>query len=202
MSSHPRTKTASNPGPKGGEADVKGALLAAGHALYRDRGFDQVSLRDLADKAGVNQAMVRYYFKDKHGFLAAMLDQGFDRLLEAAPADDAPAAVFEALIIQLNAMPWLPALMMQCVHMSTELRAHFLTRHAPRFVAMLRGAIPQRRGLDPSYAVLSVISMLMFPQLARPVAGSVFGLRFDKNFAKGFADHMAALLGSQGASHD
>lgn len=67
--------------PKGIGADVKRKLLQAGHAVYTERGLDGVSLREVAARAGVNQAMVRYYFKDKQGFEMAMLDDGVETLL-------------------------------------------------------------------------------------------------------------------------
>jgi TetR/AcrR family transcriptional regulator len=201
MSSNPR-KRSSTPGPKGQQADVRADLLAAGHDLYEARGFDQISLRDVADKAGVNQAMVRYYFKDKHGFLSAMLDEGWDRLLAEIPHGSDQHAVFTTLISRLNAMPWLPVLMMQCVYTSTELRAHFVKRHAPRMIEMLRSFAGDRADLDPSFVVLSLASMLVFPQLARPVVGPAFGLRFDDRFARDFATHLTTLFAAKGAVHD
>lgn len=203
MSSRPRRRRpSSTPGPKGEAADVRGALLAAGHELYRERGFDRISLRDVADRAGVNQAMVRYYFKDRHGFLAAMLDEGWGRLFDSVPAGGTATDVFAGLMSSLNAMPWLPVLMMQCVYTSDELRGHFVETHVPRMIAMLRGAVEARLGLDPRFAVLSIISMLVFPHLARPVVGPVFGLRYDERFARDFADHIATLFGSKGTSRE
>jgi TetR/AcrR family transcriptional regulator len=201
MSSRPTKKRSSTPGPKGGQADVKAALLAAGHALYKARGFDQISLRDVADEAGVNQAMVRYYFKDKHGFLTAMLDEGWDRLTRSSPPGTEPAELFEKLIAALNDMPWLPVLMMQCVYTSTELRAHFVKKHVPQMLEMLSGAIDARRGPASAHVVLSVLSILVFPHLARPLVGPVFGVRFDDQFARDLAAHLTAHFGPKGASH-
>ena len=189
-------------GPKGSDADVKGVLLAAGGALYRERGFDSVSLRDVAERAGVNQAMVRYYFKDKHGFLAALLDHGFERLFRAVALGGGAASIFKRVISGMNAMPWLPILMMRSVYASGELRTHFREKHAPKIVAILKETVKLRKGMDPAHAALSIISLLVFPQLARPVVGQVLGIRFDERFAKSFSTHIVKLFDARGATHE
>ena len=43
-------------------------LMASAERLFADRGFDGVSVRDIANAAGVNSALVGYYFRSKEGF--------------------------------------------------------------------------------------------------------------------------------------
>jgi AcrR family transcriptional regulator len=51
--------------------DQDQALLAAGAALYPGLGCAGLSVRRVADAAGVNPAMVHYHFGSKDGFLRA-----------------------------------------------------------------------------------------------------------------------------------
>ena len=44
-------------------------LIASAERLFADRGFDGVSVRDIAKAAGVNSALVGYYFRGKEGLL-------------------------------------------------------------------------------------------------------------------------------------
>lgn len=182
------------PGPRGLGSDVKGELLRAGCALYAERGFEPVSLREIADRAGVTQAMVRYYFKDKHGFETAMLDDGFERFVGVLDNSADFRSAIHAAVSTLNTMPWLPLLMMRTVYVSDDLRSQFAEKHAPRIVAALRGVLVPREDLEPANVFLSIISLLVFPQLAKPVVGPVLGIRFDDAFAAGFADHLAKLF--------
>ncbi|MDM4766934.1 TetR family transcriptional regulator [Pelomonas sp. SE-A7] len=54
------------------------ALLAAGRELYAELGCAGLSVRRLAEAAGVNPAMVHYHFGSKDGFLRTLLQQMYE----------------------------------------------------------------------------------------------------------------------------
>jgi AcrR family transcriptional regulator len=56
------------------------ALLASGRALYPGSGCTGLSVRALAEHAGVNQAMFHYHFKSKETFLRTLLQQMYDEM--------------------------------------------------------------------------------------------------------------------------
>ena len=45
-------------------------LIYSAEALFAERGFDGVSVRDIANAAGVNSALVGYYFRGKEGLFS------------------------------------------------------------------------------------------------------------------------------------
>jgi AcrR family transcriptional regulator len=45
-------------------------LVYCAEALFAERGFDGVSVRDITNAAGVNSALVGYYFRNKEGLLS------------------------------------------------------------------------------------------------------------------------------------
>lgn len=47
-------------------------ILEAAEKLFSDKGFDGTSVRDIAEKAGVNLAMISYYFGSKEKMMEAM----------------------------------------------------------------------------------------------------------------------------------
>jgi AcrR family transcriptional regulator len=49
-------------------------ILVAAEKLFADRGFDGTSVRDIADTAGVNLAMISYYFGSKEKLMEAMFN--------------------------------------------------------------------------------------------------------------------------------
>lgn len=56
------------------------ALLASGRALYPDSGAAALSVRAVAEHAGVNPAMLHYHFKSKREFLRALLAQFYESI--------------------------------------------------------------------------------------------------------------------------
>jgi len=74
------------------------ALLAAGRALFPSRGCAGLTVREVADAAGVNLGMFHYHFKSREAFLRALLqsvyEEMFAELLQRAqqiPSKDAGA---------------------------------------------------------------------------------------------------------------
>jgi len=186
-------KEASRAGPKGSGADVRAALIKAGCALYEERGLEGISLRDVADRAGVNQAMVRYYFTDKNGFEAALLQEGFDRLMGALPDDDDLESLLRSAIGAINVMPWMPLLVMRTIYINDTLRQTFIENNLPRLLPRFSRALNSEAPLT----ILSAVSMLIFPQLARRAIGPVLNIAYDDAFARDYAAHVSSLLKSQ-----
>jgi len=60
-------------GPRAGGADTKGAVLEAARARFALHGYDGTRLRDVAADAGVDVALVSYFFGSKDGLFAAAM---------------------------------------------------------------------------------------------------------------------------------
>ena len=55
------------------ESDVSTAILLAGERAFAEFGYAGASMRGIARDAGVNQAMIAYYFGSKEGLLHAIM---------------------------------------------------------------------------------------------------------------------------------
>lgn len=65
--------------------DVPQRLVDTATALYGERGTQAVSVREIMRKAAVlNEAAVRYYFKNKQGLLAACVERVAEQMAAAA----------------------------------------------------------------------------------------------------------------------
>jgi TetR/AcrR family transcriptional regulator len=62
------------------------ALLEAGAALFSERGLDGASIEDIAERAGVNKALISYHFGGKRGLYAAILESHFGRMAKRLTA--------------------------------------------------------------------------------------------------------------------
>jgi len=64
------------------EKDTRNALLLAAIELFGERGFDGVSLSQVADQAGGDVALIRYYFGSKEDLWQGCIDH-LSQLLES-----------------------------------------------------------------------------------------------------------------------
>jgi AcrR family transcriptional regulator len=55
------------------DATARDAIAAAALKLFSERGFASVSNKELGQAAGVNPALIYYYFKDKHDLFAFVI---------------------------------------------------------------------------------------------------------------------------------
>jgi AcrR family transcriptional regulator len=55
--------------------DARSAILDAAERAFAELGFGGASLRAIARQAGVNQALVHYYFDNKDGLFSAVIDR-------------------------------------------------------------------------------------------------------------------------------
>jgi AcrR family transcriptional regulator len=54
--------------------DKKIQIIETAERLFAERGFDGTSVRDIAHEAGVNIAMISYYFGSKENLMEALLE--------------------------------------------------------------------------------------------------------------------------------
>jgi TetR/AcrR family transcriptional regulator len=97
------------------------ALLRAGAELFAERGFDGVPIEEVAQRAGVNKALISYHFRGKRGLYIAILEAGFARMgarlkaieAEAGSAREALRAFLDAFLQVTRDQPGFPTLFLR-----------------------------------------------------------------------------------------
>jgi AcrR family transcriptional regulator len=158
-------------------------LLAVAVSLFSDRGFRGTTTKEIAQAAGVSEAMVFRHFANKEELYTAILDHkacsggAFDPELMVAEAlqqkDD--RAVFEGLA--LGALqyherdPEFQRLLLHSALERHELAQMFFEEFVRRVYEFLGGYIRQRQGdgalieMDPAIVVRAFIGMVMHHSL-------------------------------------
>ena len=57
--------------------NVFDSLLKAAEESLEEKDFREITVRELAARANVNPAMIRYYFKTKEGLFSLLIDRVF-----------------------------------------------------------------------------------------------------------------------------
>jgi TetR/AcrR family transcriptional regulator len=113
-------------------AATRDALLAAGTELFAERGYDGVPVSAIAQKAGVNKAMINYHFGGKRKLYLAIVSATFTDMVAAVERlADSPRPALEILRDLVAAVG----------ELATRQHPHFCTM-------MLREGVAGGRNLD------------------------------------------------------
>jgi AcrR family transcriptional regulator len=130
--------------------EIRADLVAAAHALVKDEGYEGLTIRKLAERAGLATMSVYSYFADKQSILEAMAEDAFIELAkrcEARRTDDAleslRAGLEEYVIFGLdNPNEYRTVFMTPQVHVHQDKTFEDLEAHNPAFQGLL-GAVQE-----------------------------------------------------------
>jgi AcrR family transcriptional regulator len=213
--------------PRAGTAGkVRERLLQAAQELFLRYGYRAVSSRQIGAAAGVNFAMIRYYFGGKPGLYREILQGLMPAQLEHLESwPQGGGGQLEDILTNIVRVwagnPWIAGFVLREVLLpGGPMRAMFLREFPERLAPQVERAVKEqmRRGtlrgdLDPRLLVLSIVSLAIFPYLTFALTNRVFGVRHDEEFVSRFIAHTQAVLAhgvvaahpdsaSAGAEHD
>jgi len=179
------------PGPTGrrGRArqplgDSRAALLRAAATAFSERGFDGVTVDEIARRAAINKAMIYYHFDDKlalyREIVRDMLRHVGRRVADIVASSDPPARkldrFIETFVVAADERPYFPTMMLREISEGAP-RLDADTLKLIRDVFLAFGRILAEgsttgvfRAIHPVLAYITVIGPLMFNAARERVA--------------------------------
>ena len=159
-------------------------MFQSAATLFSAKGFDGVSVDDIAARAGVNKAMIYYHFADKialyRSVVADMLIAVSERVAAIADSPIAPAEkldrFIENFVRMADARPWFPTLMMREIsegapHLDLDTFGHIRSVFLGFARILKEGeAAGSFRTIPPILAYTSIIGPLMMNAARERVA--------------------------------
>jgi len=151
------------------EPDARGRLARAALDLYSERGYDQVTVAEIAERAGLTERTFFRHFTDKREVLsygAAVLEEQLIRGVDEAPAGTGPldmvGCALEAAADTVFGTDVTFAVRRQAVvKASPELLERELIKMA-MFAAALAGALRRRGVADPAASLAAEAGIAVF----------------------------------------
>ena len=187
------------------DKDTEQRILEAARTVFLRDGTAGARMQEIAREAGVNQALLHYYFRSKERLSAAVFQQVasriFPALVQTLGADSSLDEKIDALIgvylDNLSENPFVPG------YLISELHHH--PQRVQQLLSIAIGAEPQTvllpllkklekqideqvragamRRIQPQHLVINIVSLCIFPFAARPMLSIAFGLD-DTGFAR------------------
>ena len=170
-------KTTKNGGPRQRDAArTREALAVAGAALFAARGYDGVPVAELAEKAGVNKAMINYHFGGKRQLYEAIVSGVFTEIVaqvERLAGEDRPAPQLLREVVAVvgdtnRRNPYFCTMLLREVVAGGQHLESGLLQYPARMLAAVQRIVERgvRKGelrpVDPLMTHLSLIGSLVF----------------------------------------
>jgi TetR/AcrR family transcriptional regulator len=203
------------------DGDTEERILDAAHTVFVRHGTAGGRMQDIAAEAGVNQALLHYYFRSKDRLSKAAFERAASQfmpaVIEELASNDAldakVARIIELELDHLASAPYLPGYIISEVTHHPE-RARQLIAAVigqtpddvrPRVIGTLKRQLEAaaRRGtmrrIEPEQFIVNLMSLCIFPFAARPMIVAMLGLDhrgFEEFIARRRRDLTAFFLGA------
>lgn len=147
--------------------------------VFTKKGYAATRTRDIAEKAGINLALLNYYFRSKEKLFHIIMEEKFHKLFDGLfpilnnaeiNLKEKIAQVTDFYIDSLIKNPDLP------IFVLGEIRnhpGHFVTAINLKSILSQSSFVKQlhkkRPEINPIQFILSILGMVIFPFVARPV---------------------------------
>lgn len=165
------------------EKNIEVRILDAARKVFLKKGFDGARMQEIADEAGINKALLHYYFRSKDKLFRAIFDEAFHHFLpRIAMYFQADMPLLEKMekisVLYLNLLsqnPYIPMFILHEVQNNPGLLLDKLQNEGGIDPALIRKQVEKEvkagkiRLVDFRQLMVSMISMCVFPFAAKPM---------------------------------
>lgn len=189
--------------------EVRQLLIEHARDLFVVQPYDKVSTRLVAERAGVNIAMIRYYFGNKAGLFEAMLRETLrpmqlqmQKLIDESSHENF-LDLMRTYYKEMAKVPKFPRLVAQVMNMPPSevqrelLEKVFVDIAKPAQDVIFEKLIEEgvlRKDMDPKLCRVSYISLMVFPFIAPPPLLALHGIELNEEFLNRLIEHNIKLM--------
>jgi AcrR family transcriptional regulator len=184
------------------------SLISAAKRCFAEQGFDKVSIRKIALSAGVDAAMIRYYFGSKAGLFEAVIKETLAPVIDQFQADIDPNSPPNPLLLMqtyyrmIANNPMLPKLILPVLSQQDNSVAFGILsdiidnilKRSDKWIEIFEKQKHLNPNLDPTWVRLSFVSLMIFPVLAPKYLQQQLGVELKEDWLLNLADHNQTLL--------
>ena len=177
------------------ETTTEEKIKEAARKLFTQKGFAATRTRDIAEEAGINLALLNYYFRSKQKLFDLIMMENFRQFLQAVTVhfqDDQMTMIervqriVETYIDFLTEFPDIPLFILNEIRGNpSKIVAKIHEEAGPArsqfFKDLQEAKKTGKTALDPFHFVANLVGLTVFPFVGRPVLQRVTGVS-DKQF--------------------
>ncbi len=197
------------PGRPQQSIQVRADLIHHARLLFIAHPYEKVSLRMVANNAGVNMGMIRYYFNDKAGLFETMLRETLSPMQQALAEVKSGAGVNLLLILMTNFYQVMslhknfPRFISRTLQLSKVALPRKIVESTMRELlpimkekvyAELNTEGVLQEGISPQLGYFTWLNLMTFPFVAPPEILELHGFNINDDFLSSLLVHNTHLL--------
>ena len=170
-------------------------ILAAARKVFITKSIAGARMQDIADEAGINKALLHYYFRSKEKLAEKIFEEASVKMfgMMREMLENPNLSIFDKIKhfvtnhINLEIEnPYIPAFLMNEAHQNPEFVEKFIITKMQlpqQFIMQIQEAINlgQIKPINPVQLFLNIMSLSAFPFIAKPLFQKAFGIA-DEHF--------------------
>ncbi len=164
-------------------------ILEAAKKVFIQKGMYGARMQEIANEAGINKALLHYYFRSKDQLFEAIFQEAFTEFIPKAfsvfhskkPFEEKLKLFVSNYIDVLTANSYLPIFMLNEINQNPDRLGHMvnmmgIVRDKVSVELKINEEEGRYRAMDTVQLLSLVIGMTLFPYLAKPIIKGAFSL--------------------------
>jgi AcrR family transcriptional regulator len=169
------------------DSSTEEKIYEAARRIFILKGMEGARMQEIADEAGINKALLHYYFRSKENLFKAVFKDIFskfflkvrDKLFSDISAKEKLIVFIDNYIDMIQANPYVPQFIINEINRDPMVLKTLMFESGIEPQKILEMFLNQVQSnnlskLDPRHIVVSLLGMLIFPFAARPLLQMVY----------------------------
>ncbi|MBN8678715.1 MAG: TetR/AcrR family transcriptional regulator [Chitinophagales bacterium] len=165
-------------------------IFDAAHEIFTQKGMDGAKMQEIADKAGINKALLHYYYRSKEKLYEAVVKAVMAKALPTVrqvieselPLEEKITRFIDFYIGLISKNTVIPLFIISEINKHPD---HFFENVMPKqlpqpeiFFRQVQEEVAagRIRPVDPRHLIIHIISLCIFPFLGKPLMRMLLGL--------------------------
>jgi len=188
--------------------DTEKQILDAARRVFIRKGLSGARMQEIADEAGINKALLHYYFRSKEKLFDVILKETFAKIFPSLPDlminpqltfRESLTKFVDGYITAIQQNPFLPAFVINEINQNPDKIAQVFETIGfdGAKIKQVQEVLPQRLGLSKDKTrevIVTVISLCVFPFVGKPVLKTLLFDNDDKAFEAFLEERKARVV--------
>ena len=172
------------------ETGTEAKILDAARNIFHTKGLAGARMQEIADEAGINKAMLHYYYRSKEQLFDAVFKEAIGRIFPIIvqilsyeiPLFDKIRIFVKEYIRLMRENPYLPGFVINEITQHPDKFANLFAEKGIEFPKVFYDDIKNSAekgeiiNIDPLMLIVNIIALCIFPVVAKPVLKGIYRL--------------------------